>query len=99
MASRLENGFDTYEFSDEELISAATFNILQRMYIQTQRAGAAIDLLALDFDPEKAVAYSKARGFQEGFIAACDFFLDHEKAEDAKDRWKELKNATRAVKD
>lgn len=93
MASKIDNGFTSYEFTPEDLISAATFSTLQKMYIQTQRAAAALDLLALEFDANNPLKFVEERGFQRGFVAACDFLLDHENAEEAAKRWEDLNNA------
>ena len=99
MAQQIDNGFTTYEFTDEELITAATFNSLQKLYIQTRRAESAMDKVALKFNPEKVLEFSNAVAYCDGFIAACDYFLDHEAAEAAAVRWAELKAATQESKD
>lgn len=93
MTQKIDNGFTSYDFTQEDLISAATFSDMQKMYIQTQRAAAAMDVLNLEFDAANPSKFLDARAFQRGFIAACDFFLDHENAEDAAKRWEELKAA------
>ena len=93
MARQIDNVFTTYEFEEEELISAATFTDMQRLYLQTQRALAATDLLSLEFYGEKPLEFVKAQSYQQGLIAAFDFLLDHENLKDAKERWEALKAA------
>lgn len=99
MASQVDNGFTTYEFSDEELVSAATFNVLQRMYLQTNRAAAALDRAALDYDHGDPFKFVGAAKYYEGMIAAFDFLLDHDHAEEAKARWDELAARSKSAKD
>ena len=97
MAHQVDNIFTVYEFDEEELISAATFTDMQRLYLQTQRALAATDLLSLEFSGDRPLEFVKAQAYQQGIIASYDFLLDHENLEDAKARWESLKEAAKST--
>ncbi len=90
MAKLIDNDFSQYEFSDEELISAASFNQLQRLYIQSEKSKAAVDKVALVFDPLNPTLFAMRVAYYDGMIAMANFLLDHPDAEAAKARWEEL---------
>lgn len=90
MAMQIDNGFTTYEFTEEELVSAATFTTMQRMYLQTLRAGAAQELAALDYDPLNPIQFAQMHASLKGQLQAYDHLLDHDIAEEAAERWAEI---------
>lgn len=96
MPTAIENGYTTYAFTDEELISAASFTQLQRLYIQTERSIQAQNLADLEYDPEHPLQFVKNQARLKGMVEAFDFLLQHELAEDAAQRWEEIAKQQRS---
>ncbi len=77
MVQKVDGSFVSYEFTPEEIVAAATFSDLNRMYLQSQLAGIAEQKLALVFDPANPLQYAQEEAFLKGQMTMLQFLLDH----------------------
>lgn len=69
--------FSAFEFTEEELKSAAVFNDLQKKYLQTQLAGIAEQLINMDCsEKSKQDDYEVQRSFLKGQMTMIQHLLD-----------------------
>lgn len=77
MPTAKENRFTSYDFTPEELKSASVFNPLQKMWIQTQVANTATQMMNLDAGVKEDLAnFEIQRAFLKGQISILEYLLE-----------------------
>lgn len=67
--------FNSYEFTEEELLSASILTPLQKCLIQSDIAQIAEQILNLKFDPLNPQAFAQDDAHQKGQLAAYRYLL------------------------
>ena len=75
MVQRTYSTFEAFEFTEEELKAASTFTDLQRLYLTTLRAQAAMQKIALPFDPSNPQVFVQNEAVLRGKIDVITLLL------------------------
>lgn len=93
MPTAKENRFTSYDFTPEELKSASVFNPLQKMWIQTQIANTAMQMMNLDAGFKEDIAdFEIQRAFLKGQISVLEYLLEVSSAAEINIREEEVNN-------
>lgn len=95
MPTAKENRFTSYDFTPEELKSASVFNPLQKMWVQTQIANTAMQMMNLDAGTKDDLeSFEIQRSFLKGQIAILEYLLEVSAAAEINIREEEEVNNT-----
>lgn len=75
MPQRNDCTFNSYEFSEREILEASLLNPLQRQLIQTDRARIAENILTLKFDPLNPNDFIQQDSYLKGQLEILQYLL------------------------
>ena len=68
MAVRIANMFESYSFTDEEILEASKLTDIQRRYWQHRLSDVTMQKLNLTFDPDKPLDFMQQESYARGRI-------------------------------
>ena len=66
MSGILVNAFTQYTLSQEEQLQSFIFNAVQLQGLQNELASVSLQLISLQFDPEKPIAFAQEQAYLRG---------------------------------
>lgn len=77
----IKNDFNTYDFTDEELVEACKLTDLQKAFLQHQVGLLSIEKIRMKFDPKDAMDFMQNEAHLTGQLNAYEFLLtSHEQS-------------------